>query len=336
MSGLYPSLEDMLVDKEARAQVAHEQATLQRAHDIVAASQAVQQQQAAAMYPYPQPGYPQHPQAAHAAHSPSPTPSYTSAYSDLSDMLADSYLGLDVSDGALRDNGVIVPVQPMPVAVPAASAIQLPGSQALAAITPQNDIGLRRSHIKQGVSEFILCKVGGKMGVAVQAIDKGVFVSFVWKDSPAAVAGLRFGDQILAINGEAVAGYTNSKALKVLKEAPADRISLAVRDRPWCRTLTVQKNSFNHCGFTFRDGTIDNIVKDTSAARNGLLINHRIIEVNGQNVVGMEDKVLLQIIQEAPPTVTLTIMPKYIYKHLMTKIGRSTIRKYMDHSIPEL
>ena len=32
-------------------------------------------------------------------------------------------------------------------------------------------------------------------------------------------------------------------------------------------------------------------VKDSSAARNGLLINHQLVEVNGQNVVGLKDEV---------------------------------------------
>lgn len=48
---------------------------------------------------------------------------------------------------------------------------------------------------------------------------------------PAALAGLRFGDQILQINGKDVAGWDTDKAHKFLKEAPADRITFAVRDR---------------------------------------------------------------------------------------------------------
>jgi syntenin-1 len=60
---------------------------------------------------------------------------------------------------------------------------------------------------------------------------QGVFISFVFKGSPAAMSGLRFGDQILQINGEIVAGYDNDKAMKVFKKCDAQRIVLAIRDR---------------------------------------------------------------------------------------------------------
>ena len=39
------------------------------------------------------------------------------------------------------------------------------------------------------------------MGLRVRSVDKGVFVALVTKGSPSAMGGLRFGDQILQING---------------------------------------------------------------------------------------------------------------------------------------
>ena len=41
----------------------------------------------------------------------------------------------------------------------------------------------------------------GKVGLRVRSVDKGVFVALVTKGSPSAMGGLRFGDQILQING---------------------------------------------------------------------------------------------------------------------------------------
>lgn len=58
--------------------------------------------------------------------------------------------------------------------------------------------------------------------------------------------------------------------------------------RPFERTITMQKDSANHVGFAFRDGEIKTIVKDSSAARNGILTDHFITEVNGQNVIGLK------------------------------------------------
>ena len=58
--------------------------------------------------------------------------------------------------------------------------------------------------------------------------------------------------------------------------------------RPFERTITLQKDSTNHVGFVFKSGKITAIAKDTSAARNGLLIDHAMLEVQGQNVIGMK------------------------------------------------
>ena len=41
----------------------------------------------------------------------------------------------------------------------------------------------------------------------------------------------------------------------------------------------------NNIGFQFKDGKITAIVKDSSAARNGLLTEHNLLEIEGINVV---------------------------------------------------
>lgn len=60
---------------------------------------------------------------------------------------------------------------------------------------------------------------------------QGIFVQLVQANSPASLAGLRFGDQVLQINGENCAGWSSDKAHKVLKQASAERISMIIRDR---------------------------------------------------------------------------------------------------------
>lgn len=88
--------------------------------------------------------------------------------------------------------------------------------------------------------------------------------------------------------------------------------------RPFERTVTLHKNSTGHIGFTFKDGKITGLVVDSSAARNGLLIDHNLLEVNGQNVVGMKDKEITKIVSEGGDVITVTVVPSYIYQH-MTK-----------------
>lgn len=79
------------------------------------------------------------------------------------------------------------------------------------------------------------------------------------------------------------------------------------------------KDSGNQVGFQFKNGAITKLVKDSSAARNGLLTEHQILEVNGQNVIGMKDKEITKIIDNGGKCITLTILPIFIYKHMIEK-----------------
>lgn len=205
-------------------------------------------------------------------------------------------------------------------------------SGALAPIT-----GGHTSHaeIKQGVRQVIGCKDpgSGKIGLSVEAISKGIFVSYVQAGSIAAKAGLRFGDQIIQINGESVAGWKKKDTIQFLKKADPSQVRFAVRDRPFERTITCVKDSTGHVGFQFKKGMINAIVKDSSAARNGMLTDHFIVEVDGQNVVGLSDPKILDIIKSKERTVTVTVMPQFVYDHMVKHLGNS-LKKHMDHSEP--
>lgn len=130
------------------------------------------------------------------------------------------------------------------------------------------------------------------------------------------------------------------KVHDIFKKANVNSIRVVVRDRfVWCdtlsmelrviptfmicrpfeRTVTLHKDSFGHVGFTFKHGCICSLVKDSSAARNGLLTDHNLLEVNGQNVVGLKDKEISRIMDNAGQCVTLTIMPKFLYDHMIKK-----------------
>lgn len=69
----------------------------------------------------------------------------------------------------------------------------------------------------------------------------------------------------------------------------SNHISVYVCDcRPFQRTVTMHKDSSGHVGFIYKSGKITSLVKDGSAARNGLLTEHYICEINGQNVIGLK------------------------------------------------
>ncbi|EDO42095.1 predicted protein [Nematostella vectensis] len=256
--------------------------------------------------------------------SAAPPPSgHSSLYPSLSD-----YMGIEVTEETVRQH------------VPNYVTLATPGtgtSGIVAPVTGSNNLNLRRAEIKGGVREVILCKDNeGKLGLRVRAVNKGIFVAFVHKDSPAALGGLRFGDQILQIDGENMAGFDTDKAMKRLKNASPQRVVFAVRDRPFERTIVLQKDSTGHVGFVFKNGKITQIAKETSAARNGLLIEHHLIEVNGQNVVGLKDSEIKTILEKSDRSVTLTIIPSFICEHIMKCMAGSLVKKAMDHSIPDV
>jgi len=53
--------------------------------------------------------------------------------------------------------------------------------------------------------------------------------------------------------------------------------------------------------------------------RNGVLIDHYLTEVNGQNVIGLKDKDIGDVFNESPRTLTITFMPAFVYDHMVKK-----------------
>ncbi|XP_072898021.1 syntenin-1 [Hemitrygon akajei] len=293
---LYPSLEDLKVDKVFQAQSSY---VANSGNLAILPETATSEQSDGALYPR--------------------------LYPELS-----QYMGLNLNDEEIQRNMSLVAASDQTVARPS-------GVNYVVAPVSGNDVGLRRAEVKQGIRELILCKdQDGKVGIRLKSIDNGIFVQLVQANSPASLAGLRFGDQILQINGENCAGWSSDKSHKVLKQASDQKISLIVRDRPFERTITMHKDSTGHVGFIFKNGKITSIVKDSSAARNGLLTDHNICEVNGQNVIGLKDPQIADILATAGNVITITIMPSYIHEHMMKRMASSIVKSLMDHGIPEV
>lgn len=297
---LYPSLEDLKVDKVMKVQSQLAQAS---ANTMPALTEGTYQ-----------------PQALNAA---------AGLYPNLEDL--GTYMGLSLNSEELQRNLAVVPAADSQVALSSSAY-----SSMLCPVTGA-DVGVRRAEIRPGVREVILCKdQDGKVGLRLRSIDNGVFVQLVQANSPAALGGLRFGDQVLQINGQNCAAWSVDKAHKALKAAAETRIELVVRDRPFQRTVTMHKDSSGHVGFIYKNGKVTSLVKDGSAARNGLLTDHYICEINGQNVIGLKDSQIKDILNSSPSAMTITIMPKFIYEHMIKRMSTGLLRSAMDHSVPEV
>ncbi|XP_033825296.1 syntenin-2 [Periophthalmus magnuspinnatus] len=306
---LYPSLEDLKVDKVMRAQTQLAQSTL------------------APMPALPEGTYQALPMSAPPVGVPAALPA-SNLYPNLEEL--GDYMGLSLNSEEVQRNLALVPVS---------DNVAVPFSPYGAMVRPVTgaDVGIRRAEIKPGLREVILCKdQDGKVGLRLRAIDNGIFIQLVQSNSPASLAGLRFGDQVLQINGQNVAGWSVDKAHKALKAAAETRIEMVVRDRPFQRTVTMHKDSSGHVGFIYKNGKITSLVKDGSAARNGLLTEHYICEINGQNIIGLKDSQIKDILSTSPSAMTITIMPKFIYDHMIKRMSTGLLRSAMDHSVPEV
>ncbi|KAM6120577.1 syntenin-2 [Phoenicopterus ruber ruber] len=241
----------------------------------------------------------------------------------------ENYMGLALSSEEIQRNL-------LPEGSTALTPARPPPGQLVAPLSG-NNAGLRRAEIKPGVREIHLCKdERGKTGLQLKNVDQGIFVQLVKANSPAALVGLRFGDQILQIDGKNCTGWSSDKAQRALKKASPEKIVMVVRDRPFQRTVTVHKDSSGHIGVVVKKGKIVSLAKDSSAARNGLLTHHCICEVNGQNVIGMKDKQLTEVLAGAGNVITLTIIPTVIYEHMVKRLSAGLVKSAMDHSVPDL
>ncbi|NXO01000.1 SDCB2 protein, partial [Rhinopomastus cyanomelas] len=248
-------------------------------------------------------------------------------YPNLSEL--ENYMGLSLSSEEIQKN----------LLAEDSTALSPAGTSLGRTVAPLsgNNLGLRRAEIKPGVREIHLCKdERGKTGLQLKNVDQGIFVQLVKANSPASLVGLRFGDQVLQIDGRNCAGWSSDKAQRVLKKASPEKIVMVVRDRPFQRTVTLHKDSTGHIGVVVKKGRIVSLAKDSSAARNGLLTHHTICEVNGQNVIGMKDKQLMEVLAGAGNVVTLTIIPTVIYEHMVKRLSSGLVKSSMDHSIPDL
>ncbi|XP_032731322.1 syntenin-1-like isoform X1 [Lontra canadensis] len=243
---------------------------------------------------------------------------YPKLYPELS-----HYMGLSLNEEEIRSNMAVVPGAPVQ-----GQLVSRPSCMNyMVAPVTGNDVGTRRAEIKQGIREVTLCKdQDGKIGLRLKSIDNDIFVQLVQANSLASLVGLRFGDQVLQINGENCAGWSSDKAHKVLKQAFGE-ITM---------TVTMHKDSTGHVGFIFKNGKKTSIRKDSPTARNGLLTEHNICEVNGQNVIGLKDSQTADILSISETAVTIKIMPAFIFEHIIKWMAPNTMKSLMDHIIPEV
>ena len=173
----------------------------------------------------------------------------------------------------------------------------------------------------------------GDFGFKITVMDSGVYVIHIEAEGPAVRGGLKYGDQILRIGQAYCSGMLHSHVEGLIEES-GDELILFVRDRPNEKMYTLLRDSNGYFGFRIRGAQIIEVVKGSSAARNGIPTNHFITEINGQNVVGWNDDRLRTCMDGAAVdgSVTFTLLHERAYKDLVRDLGDALFSS-MDHSL---
>ena len=141
--------------------------------------------------------------------------------------LASEFLGLDLSLISYDEYG-----NPCYGGQPSYGAVVPSGGSAVALPSPGAVVRKDPIEVSQGVREITMTKNSkGYLGLQMRNQDSGVFITFVEMDSPAAVAGLRFGDQVLKIDSKFTAGMSDKEAMKYIKKECGKTVTIVIRDR---------------------------------------------------------------------------------------------------------
>ncbi len=130
--------------------------------------------------------------------------------------------------------------------------------------------------------------------------------------------GVHVGDQLLNINGITVAGMKPQEIYNIINRIDImESINTNIKSRPYGKIHQLHKDlTGNIIGVTLKNKKITNIIRDTSCARNGVLIDHYIVNVDGKDVTSYNNTQLIEYIKMRSNIVTIIVYPDNFYKAL--------------------
>ncbi|XP_050078533.1 syntenin-1-like [Anopheles maculipalpis] len=175
-----------------------------------------------------------------------------------------------------------------------------------------------------GIRELLIRKSeGGKIGVTGRRIQQEgkILVCAVTRRSPAYMAGLRYGDEILCFENVPISGVVLDRVRELVRNNVRNSIKLLTKDKPGERYVTIARDVQKGFGFRFVNGEITFVRPNTMAERRGLERRLQIIEVNEEVVVGMPDEEIEAIICAQEDIVTLCVVPVKVYRQLFCRLS---------------
>ncbi|XP_053673689.1 syntenin-2-like [Anopheles nili] len=184
-------------------------------------------------------------------------------------------------------------------------------------------IRVARFPAAKGIRELLIRKGdGGKIGITIRRVLEGkMIVCAVARRSPAYLAGVRYGDEILCHEDEPLPGIEMERMRKMIEHNSRNCVKLQTKDKSGERYVTITRDVEKGYGFRFVNGEITVIRPNTSAEQQGLERKLQIVEVNEEVVVGMSDEDIEAIIYASGDSVTLCVVPVKIYRQLFASLS---------------
>ncbi|VDP72567.1 unnamed protein product [Echinostoma caproni] len=150
------------------------------------------------------------------------------------------------------------------------------------------------------IREVVLTRPEGmhRFGMRIESIGRGVYLTTVLKNSPAAAAGLKVGDELIQLNGFPVASLSTHTIMELVRSTPHN---LHVAYRP--------RLSFG----LFKQGLfVDVVLPYSAASQAGIKEGDELLRVNNQSVNGWSQDSVSQMLREIPPEQTLKLYVKQL------------------------
>ncbi|KHE92449.1 MAG: RIP metalloprotease RseP [Candidatus Scalindua rubra] len=153
-------------------------------------------------------------------------------------------------------------------------------------------------------------------------------------DAPAQVSELHVNDEILEVNGKAIA--TVNEFREIVNANPGKELNLSVLRNDQKRDIKVTPSVVTRwmIGLSCATSKLDGVKKDSFAHSLGLEKGDEIVKVNSDNVHGFS--ALINKIKEAPDgIITLQVNRNNVTRHIkLTKLGEETVKEFSDGIFP--
>ncbi|CAL8072551.1 unnamed protein product [Calicophoron daubneyi] len=196
-------------------------------------------------------------------------------------------------------------------------------------VAPQN----KGVEAKQGEMKKVVVSrdCNNKLGVRLRRVGPSFFLSFVEQGSPAAAAGLAFGDRVDVIEGIDMAGRTGSDVMDIISQCRAREFTFHVHIRPFQTTLIIKVDTEHEISYWTKEGKAMGKARMDKVCKHGAVGRLRLVSIQNQCVLGAKDQTLHTILCSIiGRPVEARVMPRMLCDHLIRHQDKRVLRERME------